>query len=454
MKEPIPKPLISYIIILAGLFLVSAFILKLIVAEGIILIAILLFMFVTVCIVVYHLYASYIKPIDEVSEAMEQIAEGNYRARFFYNKKNKLGHLSEQINKLARHLTDYSLQEQMQSEQLSTLINNTESGLVLLDEKGYIHLVNPKFIDLFGKNEKDYVGSVYHDVLNNEIFLETIKKVFLYEKNIKESFKQDVGYERIYLEISGAPIINERNIFKGAVFVLHDITELKKLENMRKDFVANVSHELRTPVTSIRGFSETLLDENLEDKETATEFLKIIHKESYRLQQLIEDLLALSKLERDNFRLVLHKLNARELVDEIIPTFYHKAEAKKIELEIYIDEDVQIKADKERIKQVIINLLDNALNYTGEDGHVSLKIEEKENQVCIIVSDTGIGISAEELSRIFERFYRVDKARTRFSGGTGLGLAIVKHIVEVHNGEIKIDSEVNKGTEVKVLLPK
>ena len=180
--------------------------------------------------------------------------------------------------------------------------------------------------------------------------------------------------------------------------------------------------------------------------------LQIIDNESNRIQLLIEDLLALSKLESDNFRLVLHKINAIELVESLTPAIMYKAEEKGITFTQDI-EDIDIKADKDRITQVIINLIDNALHYTPEEGTVALRVYQAKDRIKIEVSDTGIGIPEKELPRIFERFYRIDKARTRNSGGTGLGLAIVKHIIEVHDGEILIDSEVDKGTIITVCLP-
>lgn len=453
MKGFIPKPIVSYTVSLVFILIILGFIMSSFVENIILLVAVLIMLFVLISILFNRLYMEYIKPINKASETIEEIIKGNYQARFHATNNQTLGQLSNNINRLARDLTDFSLQEQIQSEQLSTLVNNTESGLVLLDEKGYIHLVNRKFINLFGKAEKDYIGSLYYSVLDNEALQQTIQNVFLYEKKIRKTFKHYIGIEKFYLEISGAPIINERNLLKGAVLVLHDITELKKLEKMRKDFVANVSHELRTPITSIKGFSETLLDGNMQDTEALKEFLQIIYNESYRLQLLIEDLLALSRLEGDSYQLVLNKVNARELIADIIPALHYKAERKGTTLDTDIAA-IEIKADKERISQVIINLVDNAINYTPENGHVTLKIYENSQHVCIRVSDTGIGISKKDLPRVFERFYRVDKARTRDSGGTGLGLAIVKHIVEVHHGDIEIDSELDKGTTITVYLPK
>ncbi|WP_156857584.1 two-component system histidine kinase PnpS [Oceanobacillus sp. AG] len=452
MNGPFSKVLLSYIVGLFIIVLIAGLIISTFAENIIFLIAVLFIVFFSVCLLFIRIYNNYILPIEKASNTIKEIGKGNYQARFHYTRNPLHNELSTNINKLARELTEFSLQEQIQSEQLSTLIDNMASGLVLLDERGYIHLVNRKFIDLFGKTEKDYVGSLYYNVLEDETIQETIQKVFLYEGRVKDTFKHYVGIENMYFEISGAPIINERNIPKGVVLVLHDITELKKLESMRKDFVANVSHELRTPITSIKGFSETLLDGNLDDKEAVSQFLEIIYHESNRIQILIEDLLSLSRLESDNFKLVLHKINASELVESLMPALTYKAERKDISFTTEV-EDIQFKADKDRITQVIINLVNNALNYTPARGDVSLRIYKEDELVKIEVCDTGIGIPEKDIPRVFERFYRVDKARARDSGGTGLGLAIVKHIVEVHEGEILIDSEADQGTTITVCLP-
>lgn len=452
MTRGASKSLYSYILSLFLIFLVSFFVIYLFTDQMIPLAIVFLGAFILSSLLIIRLFKNYIEPVEKATATLKEIRKGNFRVRFHFTRNELVGDLSNHINKMARELTELSLQEQIQSEQLSTLIDNTESGLLLIDEKGYIHLVNRKFSKIFGQHEKDYVGTLYYDALENKTIQETIQNVFLYETKVKESFKHHIGIEEMYIEISAAPIINERNMLKGAVLVLHDITEMKKLEGMRKDFVANVSHELRTPITSIKGFSETLLDGEIHDRETTQTFLEIIYNESDRIQNLIEDLLALSKLESESFQLVLQKFSSIQLIESLKPGLEYKANQKGITLKTSI-EDIEIKADRDRISQVIINLLDNAMNYTSENGEVTLRIFKDAESVKIEVTDTGIGIPQKEIARIFQRFYRVDKARARDSGGTGLGLAIVKHIVEVHDGEILVDSTLNQGTTIRVSIP-
>ncbi len=454
MKVIFSKPLFAYIIGLLILVFISGAVLSQLTNEYIILGSILTVEYIILLLIMLHVYDKYMKPIKKASNTIDELVKGNYRARIHHTSSGSVAELSNKINILARNLSEFSIQEQMQEKQLSTVIDNTQSGLVLLDEKGYIHLVNRKFISMFGGIPQNYNGFLYYEVLDNEKIHQTVQQTFLYEENVKESFTHVIEADKKYIEIVGAPILNERNMLKGAVLVLYDITHLKKLELMRKDFVANVSHELKTPITSIKGFAETLLDGALNDRETLENFLTIINDESIRLQGLIEDLLTLSRLEKDEFMLVRTTLNMSKLVDEVLPIINQSAKQKGITLSSEVEDNITIQADKERVKQVMINLLTNALSYTSKEGEVRLKVTDTEDVVHIQVSDTGIGISQEAIPRVFERFYRVDKARSRNTGGTGLGLAIVKHIVEVHEGTITVDSEPNNGSTFHVYLPK
>ncbi|WP_164668400.1 two-component system histidine kinase PnpS [Virgibacillus doumboii] len=448
------RPLFSYISGLFFLIVVTGIILSQLTDEYIILWSVLLITYIILIMIMLHVYEKYMRPVKKASKTVDELVKGNYRARIHHTSGGAVAELNEKINILARNLSEFAIQGKMHEKQLSTVIDNTQSGLVLLDEKGYIHLVNRKFLSTFGGASRDYNGYLYYEVLGNENIHNTVQKAFLYEENVKESFTQFVGLDTKYMEIVGAPIFNERKILKGAVLVFYDITDLKKLELMRKDFVANVSHELKTPITSIKGFAETLLDGAMNDKETLQNFLEIINDESARLQGLIEDLLTLSRLEKDEFKLVKTKVNVNELVDEVLPIMKQSAEQKIISLTADIGEKLSLHADRERVKQVLINLLANAINYTPENGQVNLMVTDTGDNIHIQVSDTGIGMDEDAIPRVFERFYRVDKARSRNTGGTGLGLAIVKHIVEVHEGDIKVESELNKGSTFHIYIPK
>jgi len=343
----------------------------------------------------------------------------------------------------------------MQQDRLGVLIENMGAGLVLIDSRGYINLINKGYIDIFHVNSKDYLNKLYYEVIENEEICQLVADVFRTEQKASKQLLIPFLIERRYFAVYGVPIIGTNNVWKGVLLVFHDITELKKLEQMRKDFVANVSHELKTPVTSIKGFTETLLDGAMNNQETLEAFLSIILKESDRLQTLIQDLLDLSKIEQQGFQLNLQEVELRSLLEDVMTLLAGKAEAKNIHLEFYCKQSqVFIIGDTDRLKQVFINLIGNAITYTPFEGDVKIILLDFEENVRIHVKDSGVGIMEEEIPRIFERFYRVDRARSRNSGGTGLGLAIVKHLIEAHHGNISVRSKVGEGSEFIIELHK
>lgn len=233
------------------------------------------------------------------------------------------------------------------------------------------------------------------------------------------------------------------------------IENLKKMDRVRTDFVANVSHELKTPLTLIKGYTETLEDRVIDDKERAQKFISIIKDHTNRLENIINDLLSLSELELSKNSIDKTNLDLKSLIDEVAMGFGHALDVKKLTLSIGSQgKDFKIPADKDKIEQVFVNLIDNAIKYTKDSGKIEISLLEQQNSITVTVEDNGIGIAAEHLDRVFERFYRVDKARSRELGGTGLGLGIAKHIVQAHNGTIKIESQIEKGTRVLVTLPK
>src|SRR5690625_4160629 len=409
MNSKLTRYIISYSFLIIAILAVSTFILFQLVNNTSILMFFNTIELILLISIIAYFFRKYVKPIEKASETMDKLLKGNYHARIHHQMSGTIGELSTKINSLARNLSELTIQEQIQAEQLSTVIENSESGLVLIDEKGYIHVVNRKFISMFGRKPQDYIGYLYYDVLENEQIHHTVQETFLYEKHVKHLFSLYENEERVYLEIVGAPIFNERNMLKGAVLVIYDITEFKNLEVMRKDFVANVSHELKTPITSIRGFAETLLDGAAEDPEAREQFLTIIFDESKRIQLLIDDLLILSKLEKDESAINVAPIEIGYMLDEILPLIEHQAANKHIDVKVDVNKEITFEADEEKMKQILLNLLTNAISYTSEKGLISLKIKEDEDNVCMEVKDTGIGISKETLPRIFERFYRVDK---------------------------------------------
>lgn len=399
--------------------------------------------------------SKYTKPIESAVNVAMELAKGNYRARAKVNRLDETGMLGTSINMLAQNLQELVKAQEMQQDRLSVLIENMGAGLILIDSRGYINLINKGYIEIFHVNPSDYLSKLYYEVIDYEEINHLIAEVFRTEQKVSKQMLVPLFIERRYFVVYGVPIIGMNNVWKGVLLVFHDITELKKLEQMRKDFVANVSHELKTPVTSIKGFTETLLDGAMNNQETLEAFLSIILKESDRLQSLILDLLELSKIEQQGFQLSIQKLDLRLLLEEVITIINGKAVEKEIQLKFLCKlEKVFIEGDADRLKQVFINLIGNAVTYTPREGEVTVILLENGENVRIHVLDSGVGIEKEEIPRIFERFYRVDRARSRDSGGTGLGLAIVKHLVEAHQGNISVRSELGKGSEFIIELHK
>jgi two-component system phosphate regulon sensor histidine kinase PhoR len=397
----------------------------------------------------------YTKPIESATNVAVELAKGNYRARTTVNRHDETEMLGISINSLAENLQELTKAQEMQQDRLSTLIENMGEGLVLIDSRGYINLINKGFIDIFHVNPSDYLAKLYYEVISYEEICHLVAEVFRTEQKVSKQILVPLFIERRYFVVYGVPIIGSTNVWKGVLLVFHDITELKKLEQIRKDFVANVSHELKTPVTSIRGFTETLMDGAMNNKETLEAFLSIILKESDRLQSLISDLLELSKIEQQGFQLNLQEFDLHSLLEEVITILTGKAAAKNIHLDFYCKLDrVLIEGDMDRLKQVFINLIGNAITYTPPEGDVKIILQKHGEHVRIHVLDSGVGIEKDEIPRIFERFYRVDRARSRNSGGTGLGLAIVKHLVEAHHGNINVKSDLGKGSEFIIELHK
>ncbi|MBN8191746.1 PAS domain-containing protein [Bacillus sp. NTK074B] len=396
----------------------------------------------------------YTKPIESATNVSIELAKGNYRARTYEDRLDETSMLSTSINILARNLQEMVNAQDMQQNRLTTLIENMGSALLLIDHRGFVVLTNKTFRDFFSLKESQLKKVRYHEVIHYQEVNKLVEEIFMTEERLRKQILLPHKLDRKHYEVYGAPIIGNNDEWKGIVVVFHDITELKKLEQMRKDFVANVSHELKTPITSIKGFSETLLDGAMNDPETLKSFLDIILKESDRLQSLIKDLLELSKIEKQGFELNVEQVEVAGLIEDVMPILKEKAKPKEISLQSDFDSRGLAEVDSYRLKQVFINLISNAIVYTPKGGDVWITLEEDQGKVYVRVKDNGMGISPEELPRIFERFYRVDKARSRNSGGTGLGLAIVKHIIEAHEGDIKVESELNQGTTFTVSLNK
>ncbi len=340
------------------------------------------------------------------------------------------------------------LQVQTQQE---ALFDSMVEGVLLLDRSGKVQLANRAFAGLFGVTEVVRGRSIIEALRLHELAalveaLGTQKQVLGYELKLLRP------NERL-LEVNGAAIFNDDGSREGTILVFHDLTLLKQLERTRQEFVANVSHELRTPLSLIKGYAETLLDGAKDNPEVSTRFLQTIQRNTDRLKLLIEDLLTISELESGRMRLNLQSVGLHETVEKVLADLKSRAELKKVKLASRVPE-LRVRADPDRLEQVLFNLVDNAIKYGRSEGNVeaSARMTDGE-QVEVAVTDDGPGIPGEALERVFERFYRVDKARSREQGGTGLGLSIVKHIVQSHGGKVWVRSEPGQGASFYFTLP-
>ncbi|UTH13142.1 two-component system histidine kinase PnpS [Macrococcus equipercicus] len=400
-------------------------------------------------IIVRYVNKSYIAPISEVTYASKLLAAGNYKVRVPESSVTETKDLYISTNILARTLQSLNNEQKLQRNRLETTLQNIPSALLLVNNHGDVVISNDTYNRLFN-NDGPSLAGYYEKAIAYPAINQMIKEAIATEKTINETLEITINVHQKYFDAAVVPVLSKtRRKLEGVVIVLHDITQLKTLEQMRKDFVANVSHELKTPITSIKGFSETLLDGAKNDPESLDMFLNIILKESNRIQVLVSELLELSKIERNN-HLQLTPVNLSDKVMNCVEVVQSLAAKKNLIIKLELEEEVVVQAEPSKLKQVIINLLSNAINYSTDNDEIIVRVMQQDGLSILEIKDNGIGIAEEEQIRIFERFYRVDKARSRDSGGTGLGLAIVKHIVEVFNGEIEVDSQPGAGSTFRV----
>ncbi len=332
---------------------------------------------------------------------------------------------------------------------LEAVVREMEIGVLVIDSEENILFMNPFFRDSFLMRETASVNKVA-DIIGDHTLLEAIGKTLQSKDNNPEKVTME-GKNGEILEVRLIHFVEES--IRGLIGFFHDITEEKRVEAIKRDFVANVSHELRTPLASIKGYAETLLDGAIDDRETLKNFLSVIDKHANRMTALIDDLLILSKLESQQMPLKLEEVDIKGLIQGVIHGLEKNAKDKGLKLIGDVQKGLpKIMTDKVRLEQVIVNLIDNALKYTNQ-GEVRVKACIEGDNLRVDVEDTGTGIPEKDLSRIFERFYRVDKGRSRDLGGTGLGLAIVKHIIQAHNGKIWVQSLPGKGTTFTFTIP-
>jgi len=397
----------------------------------------------------YTLSKTITVPIVRIMHRAEKIAAGDFDQALVVKSNDEIGKLASTFNYMAKSLKDTLAEISSEKNKIETVLNYMTDGVIAFNLKGEVIHTNPASRKMLVAENGEATFNDYAKKYGLGFTLEDI----IYLDNIRNK-EVNISVGDRTIRIYFAVFTDEAKKPEGLIAVLQDVTEQQRLENMRKEFVANVSHELRTPLTSIKSYAETLLDGVLDDRETAEKFIRVINSEADRMTRLVKDLLQLSRLDNNQMQWKFKNISFVDLVKSCVEKMEIEARNKGHLLESFVIGDIpEIRADYDRIEQVVLNILSNAIKYTPDGGNITVYIGKTYSEVYVKVSDTGIGIPQQDLPRIFERFYRVDKARSREMGGTGLGLAIAKEIVEAHSGTISISSEPGKGTEVTVKLP-
>lgn len=380
------------------------------------------------------------KPIQYVRNGFKAVAEGNLETRVLLKNHDEIRDLAEHFNVMVERLHSLFSQVTMQEEQIQAIIKALHEGFAVIDKQGNVVIANDSLKTI--ADNDTIIGLVYWEVFRNPEFIELVKEVI----TTKSNGTAEIEFNGSILFVSASYLAAKAE----TVLIVHDITKIRHFERIKKDFVTNVSHELRTPLTAIKGYLETL-EEEIHALPQAVHYIDIIKRHTERLIHIVKDLLMLSELENTRLSLNRTEVDINAVISQTMMLFERRAEEKSLTLDMNLCENGTISADAFMIEQLVINLIDNAIKYT-EKGKVIVSTE-RNGDFIIKVSDTGIGIPEHDHARIFERFFVVDKSRSRRTGGTGLGLSIVKHIVQLHNGDVEVESVISEGTQFTVSLP-
>jgi two-component system, OmpR family, phosphate regulon sensor histidine kinase PhoR len=408
----------------------------------------------------YLLARSLTHPILEVAQKAIQLVSSTFGKEIRVSSTDELGSLSKAIGEMDVQFRNQIEEISKEKDYLQTILKGMVEGVLVVDGRGRILMVNDALRRLLSLSS-DVSDKMPLEIIRNAELEGAIRKAIQDGENIaleldlNKSGEKTIEVNVVSILPSSRRIDEDSEGIRGAIAVFHDITRLKQLEKIRQDFVANVSHELRTPLTTIKGYAETLLEGALKEDQ-AFQFVQVIKRHTDRLTKIVEDLLMLSRIETKEFQLKMEAVPLRGFIDDVVEFVKEPAEKKKISLSRNeIHSSLAVQADCGYLEQILINLLDNAIKYTPEGGRVTVSAVEKDSKdIQFSIEDNGIGIPKEDLSRIFERFYRVDKGRSKELGGTGLGLSIVKHLVQAHGGRVWVESQPGKGSTFYFTLPK
>jgi len=409
-------------------------------------------LFAVIALVFWQKWAA---PWPRIEQLVSQIARSERPSTFLINGGKDPHRVGLALENIFARQQELELQIAGRESGTQTILGAMEDGLLVVDARSRVTLMNPTFQKLFELRDPavgvPLVEAVRHATLD-QLVTETL---LTGEAMRSELSLADLRtHSERHVEVSAVPIKNADDEVTGTVVLFHDITELKQLDQIRRDFVANVSHELRTPLSILRGYIEVLFDEPQTSREELTRILSIMERHSKRLQRLVDDLLSLAQLESSHAELEISVVRMDELFNNLIRDWKEKLTGKNLKVVVDLPSETSVlRADGTRLEEALHNLLDNAVKFSPDNGQIRLRGTRCDSNVVLSVADNGIGISKEHLPRIFERFYRADKARSRELGGTGLGLAIVKHIAQLHGGRVEAESELGRGTTIRIVLP-
>lgn len=391
-------------------------------------------------------------PIRAMERFTEKLRQGEPSGTIILKTSDETKKLADNINYLVDELQGQIRQASEEKSKLMTAFTSMTEGVLILNAEDKIEFVNSALSNMLAEQYGDINGKTLMEALRNV----DLQKAFLKFKQTHATVFEEVtlgSIEPVMLSVSISSVHNYPGEEK-VMIVFHDVTRLKKLEKIRVDFVANVTHEIRTPLTAIIGYLETIQTGASSSNDDVGKFIDISLKQAGRLNRLVEDLLVISKIELGEIKLHFEEVSIRDAFEGAIPLVEAKAGLKRINIHNNVQENLpRVWADRDRLTQILVNILDNAVKFTPEDGSVSIEAGQKDNYAVLTITDTGIGVPKEEVQRLGERFYRVDRSRSRDLGGTGLGLSIVKHLMIAHGGKIEIESQLGRGTKVSLFFP-